>query len=87
MKNLSILYLILTPFISFAQAPKIDSLQQALITYDAKKGEQRINPTPDISDSTKVLLLKKPGSGIFHGFRLCIRHKIYGGRPGSCKAN
>src|SRR6187401_1113904 len=57
MRNFLTLCLILSTFISFADNPEIDSLQQALKNYDAKKLEQHKNLLPDESDTTKVKIL------------------------------
>jgi len=57
MKNTFTLCLILLAFISFAQNERIDSLQHALINYDAQKLEHRKNFLPDESDTTKVNML------------------------------
>jgi len=61
MKRLLTIYLTLCAFVSFAQNPIIDSLQQALRNYDAKKWELRKTTLPHESDTLKVKMLNALG--------------------------
>ncbi|HRG33351.1 MAG TPA: adenylate/guanylate cyclase domain-containing protein [Saprospiraceae bacterium] len=59
MNNIMTLYLTLCAIVSFAQNQAIDSLQQALKNYDAKKLELQNDLLPDESDTLKVDILNK----------------------------
>ena len=65
MKNILIIYFILSTCVALGQNKEIDSLQQALKNYNAKKLELNKDLNPDESDTLKADILNNLGQQFF----------------------